>query len=195
VLATRALRWCNGLVTPRDDRNAPLGSFLRDLFAQLFSAGARIDSARCCAYSAFLGLLLLIGALALRLAGPSDPLGGLGFMVVVTSAVVLLAALVVPVVRPRLVPTLLAVQGVVIVALSAGFALACAVWALGTPATGSFRYLPGVIVVGVTYGAALWADFGPARAHPRPWRLAGFIAGVALEAAVAALVVGVVLRR
>jgi hypothetical protein len=38
-------------------------------------------------------------------------------------------------------------------------------------------------------------DFGPARARPRPWHLAGFIAGVALEAVVAALVVGVVLRR
>jgi hypothetical protein len=49
--------------------------------------------------------------------------------------------------------------------------------------------------VGATYGAALFADFGPARARPRPWRLAGFITGSALEIVVAVLVVGAVLRR
>jgi hypothetical protein len=54
--------------------------------------------------------------------------------------------------------------------------------------------LPGLIVARATYGAALWADFGPARPRPRPLRLAGFIAGVALEAVVAALVVGVLSR-
>lgn len=176
-------------------RRAPSASFLRDLFAQLFSARARIDARRCGAYNGFLGLLLLGGALALRLSGPPDPLGGGGFALVVASAVVLLAALVVPVTRPGLVPTLLVAQGLVIVTLTVAFALACARWALATPATGSFRYLPGLIVVGTTYGAALCADFGPTRARPRPWRLAGFITGSALEMVVAALVVGAVLRR
>lgn len=135
-------------------RRAPSTSFLLDLFAQLFSARARIDAGRCCAYNGFLGLLLLGGALALRLSGPPDPLGGGGFALVVASSVILLAALVVPVTRPGLIPALLAAEGLVIVTLTVGFALACARWALATPATGSFRYLPGLIVVGATYGAA-----------------------------------------
>lgn len=179
---------------PRDDRNTPAASFLADLFAQLFSAAARIDAGRCCAYNSFLGLLLLGGAFVLRLSGPPDLLGRFGFAFVVASAAVLLAALIVPVTRPRLVPALLAAQGAVVIALTVGFALACAAWALGRPSTRAFRYLPGLIVVGATYGAALCADFGPARARPRPWRLVGFIAGIALEVVVAALVVGAVLR-
>ncbi len=180
---------------PRQVEKTPLATFVFDLFAQLFSAGARIDAARCCSYNGFLGLLLLAGALALRLSGPPDVLGGPGFTLVIASSVVLLAALVVPATRPRLVPVLLATQGVVVVALTAGFALACARWALGsTPESRTFRYLPGLIVLGGTYGAALWADFGPARMRPRPWRLAGFIAGVALDTAVAVLVVGAMLR-
>jgi hypothetical protein len=182
-------------VPPRRDRNTPLASFLLDLFAQLFSARARIDAERCCTYNGFLGLLLLGGALAVRLSGPPQPHGGSGFALVVASAVVLLAALVVPATRPRLVPSRLAVQGAIIIALTIAFALTCAAWALRTPAAGTFRYLPGLIVVGTTYGAALWADFGPADVRPRPWRLAGFIGGFALEAAVATLVVGALLRR
>lgn len=174
--------------------NTPRASFLRDLLAQLFSDGARIDAARWCGYNGFFGLVLLGGALALRLSGPPDPLGGRGFVFVVACAVVLLAALVVPLLRPRLVPALLAAQGVVIIALTLGFAGACAAWALGEPEARAFRYLPGPIVVGLTSGAALWADFGPARARARRWRLAGFIAGIALEAVVAVVVVGAVLR-
>jgi hypothetical protein len=168
---------------------------LRDLFAQVFSDGARIDARRCCSYNGFLGLLIFVGALALRLSGPPDPLGGRGLALVVASAVVLLPALVVPLIRPPLVPALLAAQGVVVVALTVGLALACAAWALGTPATNTFRYLPGLIVVGTTYGSALWADFGPARARPRPWRLAGLIAGIAIEGVVATLVVAALLRH
>jgi hypothetical protein len=194
VLVRRARGWCNGLVPARDDRNTP-SSLLRDLIAQLFSERSRIDAGRYCAYNGFLGLLLLGGALTLRLSGPPDPLGGPGFALVAAGSVVLLAAFVIPTARPHRVPTLLAAQGLVIIALTIGFALACATWALGTPTTRAFRYLPGPIVLGATYGAALWTDFGPTRARPRSWRLAGFIAGIALEAAVAVLVIGAMLRH
>jgi hypothetical protein len=169
-------------------------SFTTDLIAQLFSDRARFAAERCSAYNGFLGLLLLAGAFALRLSGPPDRLGDLGFALVVASAVALLAAYVVPATRPRLVPLLLAAHGALIVALTAAFALACAAWALATPVAGSFRYLPGLIVVGTTYGAALWADFGPRRARPRPWRLAGFLAGVAIEGVVAVLVARAMFR-
>jgi hypothetical protein len=161
---------------------------MRDLLAQLFADGARIDASRWCGYDGLLGLVLLGGALALRLSGPPDLLGGLGFVLVVACSAVLIAALVVPLIRPRLVPALLAMHGVVIVALTLGFAGACAAWALGEPESRAFRYLPGPIVVGLTSGAALWADFGPARARARRWRLAGALVGLALEAVVAVVV-------
>ena len=169
-------------------------SFMTDLIAQVFSDRAHIDAGRYCSYNGFLGLLLLGGAFALRLSGPPGALGGPGSAFVFASALVLSAALFVPPLRPGLVPALLAVQGVVIVAVTLAFALACAACAIGTPAIHAFRYMPGIIGVGATYGAALWADFGPPRARPRPWRLAGFIAGVVLEVVVGALLLVALLR-
>ena len=188
-LASKAHQWSNDAVPPRAAGNASRTSFLNDLIAQIFSDRTRIDAERCCSYNGRLGVVLLGDALALHFSAPPDLLGGPGFALVVVAALVLLAALIVPMTRPQLVPALLALQGLVVVALTLAFALACAVWALGTPETHAFRYLPGLIGVGATYGAALWANFGPPRARPRPWRLAGFIAGVVLELAVAAFLV------
>jgi hypothetical protein len=212
----RAVGWCS--VAPREsyrgrdrgaERSCPSpaswyssdvsgsarpASFLTDLIAQVFSDRAHIDAERYCSYNGFLGLLLLLGAFAFRLSGPPAALAGPSFAFVVASALVLIAALLVPLLRPGLVPALLAVQGMVIVALTLGFAVACAAWAIGTPATHGFRYMPGIIGVGATYGAALWADFGPPRARPRPWRLAGFIAGIVLEVVVGALLLVALLR-
>src|SRR6478609_486108 len=70
-----------------------------------------------------------------------DPLGTVGFGFVVASALVLLSALVVPLMRPRLVSTLLVVQGAVILALALGFAFECAAWAIGSVEKHSFRYV------------------------------------------------------
>ena len=154
----------------------------------------RFDAARCCSYNGFLGLVLLGGALALRFAGPPDPLGTVGFGFVVMSAVVLTAAFVVPLTRPRLVPALLVTQGVVILALTLGFAAACVAWAFGSLQTHSFGYLPGLIAIGSTYGATLCANFGRPHARPRSWRLIGFIAGGVLEVLVAALLLAALLR-
>jgi len=194
LLARKAHQWSNDLVPPRAAGNAPQTSFLNALIGQIFSDRTRIDAARCCSYNGRLGVVLLGGSLALHFSAPPDLLGGPGFVLVVAGALVLLAALVVPVTRPQLVPAMLAAQGLIIVALTFGFALACAAWAIGTPETHAFRYLPGLIGVGATYGAALWANFGPPRARPRPWRLAGFIAGIVLELVVAALLVAALLR-
>jgi hypothetical protein len=180
-------------VLTRHDPNTRRGSLLQDLIAQLFSERSRINAGRWCAYNALLGVPLLGGALAWRLSGPPHSLDARGFALVTASGVVLLAAVIVPPTWPRLVTALLTAQGVLVVLLTVGFAGACADWARST-STHSFRYLPGLIVVGTTYGTALWADFGPVRARPRPWRLGGFIAGLALEAAVAALLVARALR-
>jgi hypothetical protein len=178
----------------RRHRDVSQASFLSDLIAQVFSDRVRFDAARCCSYNGFFGLVLLGGAFALRFGGPPDLLGAVGFGFVVASALVLMAALVVPLTRPRLVPVLLAAQGVVILALTLGFAFECAAWAIGSAETHSFRYLPGLIAIGATYSATLWADFGRPLARPRRWRLAGFVAGIALEAVVSALLVAALLR-
>jgi hypothetical protein len=174
---------------------APRASFLNDLLTQVFSDRSRIDAERYCSYNGFLGLLLLAGGLALRVSGPPNPRGNFGFAIIMSSAVALIAAFIVPLARPGFVPRLLALQGLLILGLTLGFALACGAWALGHFETRSFGYLPGLITVGTMYGSAQWADFGPPRARPRPWRLAGFIMGVVLDALVAALLLASMLRR
>jgi hypothetical protein len=169
---------------------------VNDLIAQVFSDRVRFDAARCCSCNGFLGLVLLGGAFVLRFAGPPDPLGTVGFAFVVASALLLIAALVVPLLRPRLVPKLLAAQGVLILALAFAFACACAAWAIAPAKTHhTFGYLPGLIAIGSTYGATLWADFGRPIARPRRFRLAGFVAGIVLELLVAALLVAALLRN
>src|SRR5689334_7668619 len=94
--------------TPRSSDSAPQpagkkalrevskGTFVSDLLTQVFSDRARIDAGRYCAYNGFLGLILLAAALALRYSGSRDPLGAAGFALVVSSALVLIAALIVP---------------------------------------------------------------------------------------------------
>ena len=169
-------------------------SFLRDLFAQLWSDHPRIDAGPWCAYNAFFGTILLGGALVLRLSGSPDLLGTTALGVIVAAAVALIAAAILPLVRPPLVRPLLAVDGLLVIALTGAFAVTCVGWARETGTTRSFRYLPGLITAGATYGAALWADFGTARAHARRWRLAGFVLGLALDAVVSVLVIAAALR-
>jgi len=170
-------------------RSAARSSVLKDLFGQLASDTPRIDAGRWCAHNAFVGMILFGGALVLRFSGGTDLLGTHSFALVLAAASALLVAAIVPLARPAMVPLVLALDGVLIVALTVAFALACVWWTRQPAPRPSFGYLPGLITTGATYGAALWADFGPSRAHPRRWRLAGFVVGVALDATVAALVI------
>lgn len=170
------------------------GSFLRDLFGQVASEHPRIDAGRWCAHNAFVGTILLGGALVLRLSGPPDPLGPHAFVLVAASALGLILAAVVPLLKPGLVPAVLAADGVLVIALTFGFAFACLSWARQAVPMRSFRYLPGLIATGATYGAALWADFGPVRVHARRWRQAGFVVGVVLDGVVGVFVIAAALR-
>lgn len=170
------------------------GSFLKDLFGQVAAEHPRIDAGRWCAYNAFVGTILLGGALVLRLSGPPDPLGPRAFVLVATSALGLILAAIVPLLRPGLVPAVLAADGVLVIALTLAFAFACLYWARHAAPLRSFRYLPGLIATGTTYGAALWADFGPVRAHARRWRQSGFVVGVMLDAIIGVFVIAAALR-
>jgi hypothetical protein len=175
-------------------RSAARSSFLKDLFGQLASDVPRIDAGRWCAHNAFVGMILIGGAFVLRFSGPPHQLGPRGFALVLGAGIALVAAAIVPLVRPALVPAVLAADGLVVLALTAAFAVACLSWTRETAPRGSFRYLPGFITTAATYGGALWADFGPSRARPRRWRLAGLVLGIALDAVVGVMVIGVVLR-
>ncbi len=170
------------------------GPFLKDLFGQVASNRPRIDAVRWCAYNAFVGTILLGGALVLRLSGPPDPLGPRAFVLVAASALCLILAAIVPLLRPGLVSAVLAADGVLVIALTFAFAFACLRWARHPAPMRSFRYLPGLIATGVTYGAALWADFGPVRAHARRWRQAGFVLGAVLDGVVGVFVIAAALR-
>lgn len=138
-------------------------------------------------------MLLVAGAFVLRGSAPPDRLGQSGFALLIASGTVLLAGLVVPLARSRLMPRVLATQGAMVVVITTALAISCVRWATDKPGEHSFRYLPGLIIVGMTYGTAQWAEFGWHRSRPRPWRLAGLVLGVALEAIVAAFVVGALL--
>jgi hypothetical protein len=146
-------------------------TLLNDLFRQLASDSPRIDAGQWCAHNAFVGTILLGGALLLRFSGPPYLL-----------------------VRPALVPALLATDGIAVLALTIAFSIACIGWARHSAGIRSFRYLPGLITTGATYGAALWSDFGPSRANPRRWRQAGFVIGIALGLVVGAVVIPAALR-
>lgn len=180
-------------MAPRRTSKSQLARFVGDLFARVFSDGARLDPGRCCAYNAFLGFLLVGGVAALRLSAPPYLLGTTASVLVGASGAFLFGALIVPYAWPRGVSILLAAQGALIVSLVFGFSVACAVWALHS-STQTFRYLPGLIVVGATYGGTLWADFGPCR-KARLWRFAAFVLGVVVELIVATLVALTLLRR
>jgi len=175
-------------------RSTARASFLKDLFGQLASDTPRIDAGRWCAHNAFVGTILVGGAFVLRFSGPPDPLGARGFALVLGAGIALFVAAIVPLVRSALVPAVLAADGLVVIVLTLAFAIACVSWTREAAPRGSFRYLPGVVTTAATYGGALWADFGPRRAHPRRWRLAAFVLGVGLDAVVGLLVLGAVLR-
>jgi hypothetical protein len=168
--------------------------FLKDLFGQLWSDRPRIDAGRWCAHNAFVGMILIGGAFVLRFSGPPEQLGPRGFALVLSAGIALFVAAIAPLVQPALVRAVLAADGLVVIALTAAFAVACVSWTRETSPRGSFRYLPGFITTAATYGGALWADFGLSRAHPQRWRLAGFVLGVALDAVIGVLVIGAVLR-
>ncbi len=167
-------------------------SFARDLLAQVFSDKSHIDAGRYCAYNGFLGVIILGAAIVLEVSGSPPALGIWGVALVALSGMALMTALVMPLAWPGRVPKLLAVHGALVLVLTAAFAISCARWALLASPRPSFRYLPGLIVVGVTYGTAQWAEI---RSHGRrAWRFRGFVAGVVAETVVAALVLFAALR-
>jgi hypothetical protein len=170
-----------------DDGQRSRGGWARELLREVFADQPGIPPGRYCAYNAFVGLILVAFAVVLWV----DPRPGrdspadVGFIGVV--GVILLSGIAVALWRPAATSWLLAVHGALIVLLT--------LWLLGTgiraaltsPLT-SFRYLPGPVLIGMSYGMLQVAQFGPWRRQSKGLRRAGFVAGIAGEVAFAACV-------
>lgn len=165
-------------------RNARTKPLLRlgDLVAQVFSERDLIDAGTYAAYNIFVGLIL-IGAAVLVLVEPH--LGPIALAVALGIAgLAMVAALPVAFLWPRAISGLLGAHGVLFILLALSLAGDSIRWALLAPPLSSFRYLPGLIVVALTYGGLQVAIFGPRVANARRIRIASLTIGVLAELAV-----------
>jgi hypothetical protein len=201
----RASGWKRGEVTmsetgdhrsdesQRKDVPRARGAWARELLRQVFSDESLIPAGRYCAYNAFLGLIVLGFAIAFSV----DPPPGHDTRVVLALPGVvglcLLAGIPVTLLRPGAALRLLAVHGALIVLLTVWFLGTSVRSTFGSPAT-SFRYFPGLVLLGFSYGMLQVAQFGPWPRQARMLRLAGFVVGVAGEVGFAVVAI-LVFRR
>ena len=139
--------------------------WLAELVAQMTSDRDIISPGRYCAYNAFLGVILL-GIAAIIAVDPghgpesaSVALGAAGVALVVAIPVALL--------RPSWVGRLLAWQGALLILLALVLAAGSMRWALYASAAAPFRYLPGLTLLLLAYGALQATGFGRWRARAR----------------------------
>ena len=85
------------------------------------------------------------------------------------------------VLRPQLLSRSLVVQGLVIIVLGLTLTVDTIRYAATAPPQTMFHYIPGAIVVAVTYGMLQIAMFGSAVGCTPRLRIFGLILGVALE--------------
>jgi hypothetical protein len=105
----------------------------------------------------------------------------------------LLVGIPVTLLRPGGAPRLLAVHGALIVLLTL-WLLSTSVRSTFVSSVTSFRYFPGPILLGLSYGMLQVAQFGPWPRQARTLRLGGFIVGVTGEVVFAAVAVAFFLR-
>ena len=156
--------------------------WLSALFTAAFAERPAISAKTLVTCNFGIGLLLLLGA-GLLLAEPSigSPWTALAFA---CAGMVLSAGIVVRGLRPAALAFTLAVHGALFALLAASIAYSCLHWALWAVERGSFRYLPGSMLVPSTYGALQLAEFGPWPRTSRAVRRAGVWLGVLLELSV-----------
>jgi hypothetical protein len=163
----------------RGDRRAWFG----DLVAQVFSKRELVAAGTYAAYNIFAGIIL-IGFAALVLVEPR--LGPATLAIAIGAAGLgMVSMLPVAYLWPRVATKLLFGHGVLFVLLALSFAADSVRWALQAPPLAAFRYIPGLVVVPLTYGALQVAAFGPRIANARRIRIAGLIAGALAEMVVA----------
>jgi hypothetical protein len=171
-------------IEPRRRRGAWAGELLREVWTDTPS----IPSGRYCAYNAFLGLILTGVAFGMWIDG--GPVLGSALNAGALSAigVVLLSGIAVALLWPAAVRRMLVVHGALILILTLGLLDSGIEWALASRGA-SFRYVPGPVLMGMSYGALQVAEFGPWSHHSKRLRVAGFLAGIGGELVFAACVV------
>jgi hypothetical protein len=158
--------------------------WLAELFAQINADRDLIGPGRYASYNLFIGLILIgVGAIILVEPGHGPAPAG-GALVVI--GVILGAG--VPVARfgTGALDRLLVAQGVALVLLSLSLGAGSLLWALRAPPHAPFRYMPGLTLVLLVYGALQIAAFGGWRAGvDRRLRRTALWVGVACEIVVA----------
>ena len=148
------------------------------IFDQVFSDEQLIVPGQFLAANAVGGVVLTLFALALGIdPAQSDP----NSLALLVAGLALLALVLVAKLRARLLTRALIAQGVVVCTLGVWLTLDTIQWALTTPSPPSFHYAPGAITMAFTYGTLQIGSFVRLR-------VAGLIAGVALELVAAGFV-------
>lgn len=178
----------SSLASPSVGSKRYRGAWARELLREVWTETPSIPPGRYCAYNAFLGLILSGLAFVMWIdrwpvIGSTLNAGALGAI-----GIVLLSGIGLALLWPAAVTRMLVVHGVLILILTLGFLGSGIEWALA-PRAASFRYLPGPVLMGMSYGALQVAEFGPWSRHSKRLRVAGFIAGICGELVFAACVV------
>ncbi|HET7539352.1 MAG TPA: hypothetical protein VFK05_05750 [Polyangiaceae bacterium] len=126
-----------------------------------------------------IGLLLGLGG-ALLLAEPRFG-NTCSALALAGAGVVLSAGVVVARMRPPALARTLALHGALLALLAIGLAFSAVRWALSAAVPGSFRYLPGLLLVLSVYASLQLAEFGYWPASSRRIRSVGVWLGVLLE--------------
>lgn len=163
------------------------------LFKQVFSDKHLITPKQYATYNGILGLALLaLAAIPLTRPEPGSLvsaaiLGGSGLFASGGGLVMLL--------RRTPLPGLLAAHGVCVALVGLFLSIHSLAWSVHAPSLDRFRYAPGLTLILVMYGMLQLAAFGPVpRVHAGRLRLAGLLAGIACELAVAICLLVLALR-
>jgi hypothetical protein len=168
--------------SPGDRPPEPKGLFgwVAELFRQVSADRDLIGPGRYTAYNGLLGLILVgVAAIILVEPGHGSPLAG-GALAVIGA--VLCAGVPVARFRAGALDRVLVAQGGALVALALGLAAGSVRWALRAPPHAPFRYLPGLTLVLLVYGALQIAFYGGWRPGlDRRLRRAALLVGVGCE--------------
>ena len=152
------------------------------VFQQVYSDRELIPPGRYAGYNAFMGIILLGGG---ALVAVEPGLGSTRTAASVAAAgLLLLAGIPVALLRPSIATRLLALHGMVLVALAVALTAGSITWALRAPSHAPFRYAPGATLVLLVYGMLQIAAFGPWPGQAKRLRMAGVVLGLACEVAV-----------
>lgn len=148
---------------------------LTSIFEQVFSNETLIAPKQYLTANAIAGVVLALWGAALALEARS---GGAALLV---AGIAIVALVVSSAAREAWAATALCIQGAVLAVLGVGLAADTMRWAATAPPHATFRYVPGVIAIAITYGMLQIAAFGGSAKRAPTLRIAGLVSGAVLE--------------